>query len=361
MKRRRSFVVSCLLVAVWAGSACGGASDSDRDACADDPKACESACDIVTDATCMRCEAPQAPDGLRVTLPADEGSHAEDLEWWYWTGHLQATDGRWFGFQQTVFLSSMGSMWGQVGHRTITDIDDASFHFTDSYVIGRPATVTGGFDFTLPGMTARGRDGRDVLHAEVDGYVLDLSLYTEKPVVYQHAVGYTDYDFGGNTYYFSRERMVAVGTVATGTETLEVRGEAWFDHQWGALTQAGELGWDWFALQLDDGREVMLFWVRDDGGDLLVGGSLAGADCGITQLAGSDVAVVATGSWTSPTSAKTYPMGWDVTVLGEVFHVAPVLEDQELVDMLPGITYWEGACTVSGAATGRAYVELTGY
>ena len=39
--------------------------------------------------------------------------------------------------------------------------------------------------------------------------------------------------------------------------------------------------------------------------------------------------------------------------------VTPAMEDQEMSD--GDQVYWEGASTVSGDATGRAYVELNGY
>jgi len=44
----------------------------------------------------------ETPEG-EVIFPDDEGVHSEELEWWYWTGHLQAEDGRWFGFEQVFF------------------------------------------------------------------------------------------------------------------------------------------------------------------------------------------------------------------------------------------------------------------
>ena len=54
--------------------------------------------------------------------------------------------------------------------------------------------------------------------------------------------------------------MPARGTVRLGAETLDVSGEAWMDREWStsALGAAVE-GWDWVALQLDDGRELMVY------------------------------------------------------------------------------------------------------
>ena len=58
-----------------------------------------------------------------------------------------------------------------------------------------------------------------------------------------------------------------------------VVGQAWFDHQWGDFRVDALTGWDWFALQLDDGAEVMLYLIRDEtGGYVASAGSYVTAD-----------------------------------------------------------------------------------
>ncbi len=44
--------------------------------------------------------------------------------------------------------------------------------------------------------------------------------------------------------------------------TLDVTGTAWFDHQWGDFISVGGGGWDWFAVNLDDGTDLTLSLVR---------------------------------------------------------------------------------------------------
>jgi predicted secreted hydrolase len=300
----------------------------------------------------------------RVTLPDDDALHTEPTEWWYWTGHLFDPSGRAFGFELAFFVQDSPQGRGQMVHHALTDIQGGTFHHTAGVALGVPPPVAGGFDLAVQSQAAQGGGGHDVLHGEVDGYVLDLTLDAVKRPVLQHGDGYTDYSFGGYTYYYSRERMATSGTLQLpdGT-TLEVTGTSWFDHQWGTLQDAIDLGWDWFALQLDDERELMLFIVRDPNQDLLVGGSLTGPDCAPREILPDEFQVTAKGTWQSPHGKQaTYPSGWTIEVLGETFEVDPVLEDQE-VDAL-FFRYWEGACTVtgpSGEPLGRAYVELTGY
>jgi predicted secreted hydrolase len=291
-----------------------------------------------------------APEG-RVTLPADDGSHDEPVEWWYWTGHLQDGQGRWYGFEEVFFLLDYGMGPHVSGHAALTDVDAGTFDYDVTYEEWDGHAMDDGFAFDVDGWTAAGGDGTDALTTDR----IDLSLTSTKPAVLEHGDGYTDYDFGGYTFYYSRTRMAAEGTVTIDGEPRDVEGTAWFDHQWGDLFSAVTSGWDWFALQLDDGREVMAFSVRADGVPELVGGTLVGADCTQREV---DVGIEATGEWTNAEGC-TYPSGWTLTVEGETFEVTPVLQDQELQSDYE--SYWEGAATVGGDASGRAYVELTGY
>jgi predicted secreted hydrolase len=327
----------------------------------EDCKPAPTGCDIFNDPDCAICKEKSLPPDLRVHLPADEGAHEEEIEWWYWTGHLQSRDGRWFGFQMTFFLSGTGGVWAQIGHHAVSDIGDGSFHFRSAIGAGRPDAMAGGYHFDVPGLLATGGADGDVLHGEVDNYITDLYLVPLKSAVYQHGVGYTDYSFGGYTYYVSRERLAVRGMLHNGAEALAVEGIAWFDHQWGSLSQATSMGWDWFALQLDDNREYMIFLMHDQSGMLLVGGSYTDAECNTVEVDPSEVEATSLGEWTSSDTGCTYPSGWNVKIQGKNYIVMPMLDDQELHGLPPFLNYWEGACAVSGDASGRAYVELTGY
>lgn len=311
--------------------------------------------------------APKAPDACsevptgEVTLPADDAPHDEAVEWWYWTGHLLDDAGRWYGFEHVFFLFQIGSEHHLMAHHAITDIDAGTFTWDSAYQVGAELTDVEGFAFSLEGYTAAGFDGADHLSGAVGSYALEVDLLATKAPVLQHGDGYTDYSFGGYTWYYSRERLDASGTLTVDGEARAVTGQGWFDHQWGDLLAATYTGWDWFALQLDDGREIMAFYMRPDAGTELVGGSYTDAACATTELPPGAVTVTATGSWTSPTTGCTWPSGWTIAVTDPAIEltITPVLADQELATGRPD--YWEGAVLVSGGATGRGYVELTGY
>lgn len=327
-------------------------------------------CGLPVDDTASPDLCAETPVG-EVSLPSDDTVHDQPVEWWYWTGHLVDDAGAHYGFEEVFFLFDFGgSSRHMLTNVALTDEGAQSFLYDASYNTDyTPVVVEDGFAFVDGVWSAEGGDGHDALVGSVatgsadaggaDGYAWDLQLDSTKAPVLQHGDGYTDYDFGGNTWYYSRPRMDVAGTLQTGAGALAVTGTAWFDHQWGNLLPATSIGWDWFALQLDDGRDVMLFFVRDGATPSMVGGSVSNGDCEVTELAADAVSATSTGSWTSDVSGCTWPAGWTVTVDGETFTVTPTVADQELYS--DEDTYWEGEVTVTGAATGRGYVELTGY
>ncbi len=133
------------------------------------------------------------------------------------------------------------------------------------------------------------------------------------------------------------------------------------DHEWSSRTLAEHLqGWDWFSIQLEDGRDLMLFKLRrDDGGwDPYNAGSLRGPDGDLQILSADDFTIEETGTWNSPETGVTYPNSWRLSVAGLKLEVEAALADQEL---RTSVRYWEGAVRVKGGARGRGYVELVGY
>ncbi len=86
---------------------------------------------------------------------------------------------------------------------------------------------------------------------------------------------------GNASYYIGYTRMAARGRIGTDGRGAEATGEAWFDHEWStSALGSGALGWDWWSLQLDDGRELMFFEIRQKDGsrDPASSGTLVAAD-----------------------------------------------------------------------------------
>ncbi len=355
---------------------------------------------------------PAVVDPQPVVLPRDDAAHDRLTEWWYYTGHLEAADGRRFGFEDVIFRAERGGFpvtWAS--HLAVTDERGDAFRFAQRTEIGPQVDrsrggATNGFNLELsvpgsgfsasppgsvPGSstaseayaaqewTMTGGAGTDRIIAgsvadpasSTGGFLgLDLRLIARKPAALHNRIGWIDFGAGGSSYYYSRTAMTASGTVAIDGETIPVTGTARFDHQWGDFIAVGGGGWDWFAVTLADGTDLTLSLVRDgDGSYPLVYGTLVQADGTTRHLPREAFDVEVTKRWTSPATGADYPAGWRITIPGDdlVISLAPTVAAQELdTRATTGVVYWEGSQVVSATRAGRsiggaAYVELTGY
>jgi predicted secreted hydrolase len=323
------------------------------------------------------------------TLPRDHGPHFEyQTEWWYFTGNLAATDGRRFGFQLTFFRRGLtpgpppaepGLSSNQVYFADFAITDVASGRHVAAERFSRGAGGLAGatgepFAAWLENWSARSlnADGSRVRLVASDveaGLSLDLELAATKPLVAHGDRGLSPKgDEPGNaSYYVGHTRLAAHGRLGLSADT-GVAGEAWFDHEWSTSALGpGAVGWDWFSLQLDDGRELMLFRIRHEDGSVerVSGGTLVEGDGRARRLMREDASIDVLDHWTSPQSGGRYPSRWRVRVppAGLDVLVEPWLADQEI---RTSFVYWEGAVRVAGQSggqtcSGEGYVELTGY
>jgi predicted secreted hydrolase len=323
-----------------------------------------------------------APRGF--AFPADHGPHpAFRTEWWYFTGNLEAAGGRRFGYQLTFFRNALApgavaraSRWGAreawLAHFALTDVEGRRFHAFERFrrgALGLAGAEAAPFRVWLDRWEAFGERFPLTLRAAAGEVALDLRLARGKPPVLQGEGGYSRKGAapGQASYYYSLTRMPTTGRLRLDGQDLAVSGLSWMDREWSTSSLSpGQVGWDWFALQLADGRELMLYRMRlEDGGiDPASAGSLVGADGGKRHLAHRDFAVAALARWQSP-AGGSYPARWRVRVpsAGLDLEVRPLVADQEHRGVF---RYWEGAVAARGTAggapiAGRGYVELTGY
>ncbi|MEX2010862.1 MAG: lipocalin family protein [Chloroflexota bacterium] len=326
-------------------------------------------------------------DPQPVEFPRDDAPHDRLTEWWYYTGHLRDAVGRNWGFEFVIFRAERGRFpvtWAS--HLALTDEAGGRFTYAQRSEIGPQVdrSPADGFDFTLAGggptpWAMRGHDGVDQLNAQAEASEtagdpasvgLHLALQAETGPALHDGDGWIDFGAAGSSYYYSRTRMAATGTLEVDGDTLDVTGMAWFDHQWGDFIALGAGGWDWFAVNLEDGTDLMLSLIRDrDGSYPLVYGMLVEPDGGFRHLPREGFSVEVTARWTSPETGAEYPAGWRIELPGEALAIdlAPTVAHQEL-DTRPttGVVYWEGSQVVRATRNGQplggeAYVELTGY
>ncbi len=347
-------------------------------------------------------------------FPADHGAHPDfRTEWWYVTSNLEGPGGRRFGVHFTIFRSALAppvtsgaagpDAWATndvyMGHFAVADA--ASGTFTESERFTRGAAGLAGTasspdagrfrvwmdDWAMESLTAPtpGADGVFPLRLSARdpdrGTAIDLVVTPEKPVVLQGDAGLSQKgaEPGNASYYYSFTRLRTDGTIVTGGDTVAVAGRSWMDREWStSALDASQEGWDWFALQLDDGRDLMVYRLRglDGSTDPLSKGVLVAPDGSSTPVTSDDFALEVLETWESPIDGATYPSTWRVRVPSADLdlRVRPLLRDQEM-DVT--VRYWEGAVEVlpaepaSTTATrgdagarepiGRGYVELTGY
>jgi predicted secreted hydrolase len=331
------------------------------------------------------------------SFPADHWAHpGYRTEWWYFTGHLEADEEsrRSFGYQFTFFrvglleeVPEIESDWATrgliMGHAAVTDLSAQKHTFSE--LLYREGPLLGEFKpHPEPRIAwSRGPLGTAetwslVWNGEAFDFAMrddrldigfDLETRPSKPLVFQGPNGYSRK--GGNraSLYYSFTRLATEGTVRLGGRSWTVQGESWMDKELGS-SHLGEdqVGWDWFSLQLGDGRDLMLYLLRrKDGSVDTRHATLVEKDGSVRFLPEGEWDVDATDSWRSPATEAVYPARWRVTISSENLRldVVPAFADQENRSRLPGgVFYWEGAVFIrspGGERVGRGYVELTGY
>jgi len=333
-------------------------------------------------------------------FPADHGPHPDfRTEWWYFTGNLVSTaeesPGRRFGYQLTIFRSAVApadapgrtSQWATrqlyMAHLAVTDVAGETFHAHQLYArgaAGLAGAVAAPLRVWVEGwqVASLDPDGAATLPLRLtaaEGEIaLDLRLDEGRGPVLQGDRGLSRKGSGGASYYYSYPRLPTRGTLRVDGETYAVEGASWLDREWSSsVLGEGQEGWDWFAVQLDDGRDLVFYRIRGGGGPAdrldyaaLVPAAGEAAEANALQVldvSGSSLRPVR--HWRSTESGVRYPAGWRLLLPAEGLHLSlqPLLDDQELnLDF----RYWEGAIRVEGTAgrrpvQGYGYAELTGY
>ena len=170
------------------------------------------------------------------------------------------------------------------------------------------------------------------------------------------------------SHYLTFPRLRCEGSVKLGAEEVAVTGEAWMDHEFSSSQlDAGQVGWDWTGVQLNDGSEIMCYRMRrNDGSSDPAGTTLVHVlpDGTLKTLAANEFQWQPTHSWTSPKTQTHYPIGARLTFSGRTLELKPLCDGQELDGLLSGLPYWEGACDVidsAGQVVGKSFLELAGY
>jgi len=168
----------------------------------------------------------QASPEYPLAVPRDHVSHpAFKIEWWYYTGNLDTTGGRRFGYQATFFrigvdLSPKNPSRFAVrdlflAHAAVTDVEGK--RYVSAERLNRAGAGTAGASGSELAVwnadwEARSEYGRHMVHARESRFAFDLTLTEDRPAVLHGDHGYSQKGATpGNGLRGMRERLSACG------------------------------------------------------------------------------------------------------------------------------------------------------
>lgn len=352
------------------------------------------------------------PENYPFKFPRDHGSHPDyRIEWWYITGHLNTAgpDGRpsdtpSFGYQATFFRIGQrpgihpekSLVTGDhifMAHMALTDIHNGKFHHEeklnrrgwDAWALESHLDTRNG-NWTLvqdPDFTEFRAGLKSTIGADIR---FDLQLTSENPPVIfgDNGVSIKGDAPSARSLYITFPRLNTTGSITIGREKLTVTGISWMDHEISSSQlDDNQVGWNWASILLDDGRAIMVYMMRQTDQSKSPWSSFNLIEMGQSAATHYPAAVfdwVPDRWWTSPLSENSYPVASTIRLnfsgdgidslhrpapsLPESLRLVPRLDGQEMLSLISGVEYWEGACEVlnpKGKRIGQAYVELTGY
>jgi predicted secreted hydrolase len=325
----------------------------------------------------------------RLIFPRDHGPH--DMfrnEWWYITGNLFDESKQRYGFQLTFFRrllspSQKDNRWQDntitMAHFALSDHKTGQFFSAEK--LGRSGAGVAGAqlspfkvwldDWQISSIATAGDQFFPLkLKAKSAELSLELTLTELKPITLQGVQGYSQKSEDPNnaSYYYSFTRLKTEGTLSYQEKNLAIEGYSWLDREWSTSALAkNQQGWDWFALQLNNGDDLMFYQIRHNDGtsSAFSSGIIVTNDHQKIPLTQSHVSLSATQHWTNRYGQR-FPVQWQMTINHDLYHadwiIRSPIQDQFL-DL--SVRYWEGAIDVLDAKNhqplGLGFLEMTGY
>ncbi len=203
----------------------------------------------------------------KIVFPRDEGDKDTPFDWWYLTSHFTTETKKKFSY--TVVYISNGPKYC-IRQTSITDELRKKYFWElmDGTIISKK---------NLLNLTYLNTNGdRDywyqkndllfsyILSTEISNHFrLNICLTANKSPLVHGDKGLIHVGNGGDSFYYSLTNLALSGTFTCDGITETIQGVAWIDRQWGSWDTKGYDGWEWFALQLNDNTEIMLYLFFD--------------------------------------------------------------------------------------------------
>src|SRR5512136_927400 len=215
--------------------------------------------------------------GTPIVFPKDHGPHPSfRTEWWYLTANLHGADDQSYGIQWTLFRHALepgsGAGWDDrnvfMAHAAATSATTHVFAETASRAgVGQAEVEAAPFRAFIDDWTFEAQDEaftKARVVAKAPRFSYDLALMRNGPFVLQGEAGYSrNLDEGQSSHYYSEPFFSVDGTLSLDGHETKVTGRAWMDREWSSQSLApDQKGWDWFALHLSSGEQLMLYRFR---------------------------------------------------------------------------------------------------
>lgn len=154
-------------------------------------------------------------------------------------------------------------------------------------------------------------------------------------------------DISASMFYHTYPLCTLDGQV----DGTEVKGQVWFDHQWGSYgmffsskNKNRLRGWNWFGINLDDKTSWILWLNRDlESGTIISGRAVRmGADQSLQYY--NNLQAQPTRFWQSERTGICYPLDWQICLPDEEIRISfsALADDQEILLFGPYRSVWEG-------------------
>ncbi len=311
------------------------------------------------------------------SFPADHGSHDQyQVEWWYLTYNAhtdlkEPISGQFtlfrFGLKPSPTLPESWTMHHvYMGHATLIRPARQEFIFNELYArdsFGLAGVTNPPFRSWIKHWHLQSTsESFFPMHLKytVDDYAIDLILDDPKPIVLHGQGGYSQKGQtpGNASYYYTIPRYQLKGTLSSGQEALTLEGQGWLDREWStSVLDESQVGWSWFALQFDDGTELMIYrMLRADGtmdpNNYVTFINQQGMS---NPLDFSKITINAISQWTSPIGVD-YGTRWQISIPERSLDIEVIarMDHQWNNGRIP---YWEGSVDIRGTHKGQGFVE----
>jgi len=301
------------------------------------------------------------PENKLVEFPKDDARHIAMTELWYYNGHLKDKQSNEYSYHYSVYLHDALARHTIV-HASLHDHKNNKTYQYQRRLGGTSFIPTKeGFSFDWKVWKMQGANGKDTISGATTEFKFNLDLQTTSPEIAHGKTGLLDLDSAGEGYYYSRPRMQTKGNLTINDKKIKVTGESWFDHQWGDY-RATVLSWKWFALQLDNGSNLMLYLLANSDGKTILQTATLSKGRDAKYFTQKDFKTTPTDYWSSEISEHKYPVAWNITIPSEKIDITlkPKNKNSEFDSRATTYnTYWEGPVSVSGSNKGKGFLEVS--